>query len=78
MAEVRIARVENKYGVRVKRCCASCLHKRINEEGERCCALTRLLVGQKQKCDEWKMGGVMNAGKGGGDVRHKDTKEVLF
>ena len=78
MAEVRIARVENKYGVRVKRCCASCQHKVINEDGERFCSLSRLMVEQKFRCNKWKINGLDNAGKGGGDVRHKDTKEVLF
>ena len=78
MAEVRIARVENKYGVRVKRCCASCQHKMINEDGERICLLKHLLVEQKFRCNKWKINGLDNAGKGGGDVRHKDTKEVLF
>ena len=78
MAEVRIQSVYNKYGIRVKRCCASCGHKCILNDGDRLCAIKQIIVGQKFRCKKWVMNGLENAGKGGGDVRQKDTKEVLF
>lgn len=78
MKEVRIKRTMNKYGVRVKRCCASCQHKLINDEGERYCNLRDIVVGQMDKCRKWAINGLENAGKGGGDVRLKDTQEVAF
>ena len=61
---IRIKNVRNVYGVKVKRCCASCQHKCIGEDGTRVCALTMLIVEQKFKCRKWQMSeGLKNAGR---------------
>lgn len=76
---VRIVSVKNEYGIKVKKCCASCQHKCIETKGSRTCALMMIKVEQKFKCKQWQMSdGMKNAGKGGGTVRHPDTKEVVI
>lgn len=62
--EVRIARVVNDFGIKVKRCCASCQHKCIDNEGIRFCAVESKNVSQKYKCKKWQMSdGLKMAGK---------------
>ena len=79
MEKMIIRSVRNEHGVKVKRCCASCLHKEITNEGARVCALMVLKVEQKFKCKQWQMSdGLKNAGKGGGVVKDKDTKEIII
>ena len=45
----------NRYGIKVKRCCASCQHKCLDNFATRTCELTGQKVRSKQKCDEWQM-----------------------
>ena len=72
MNSMRIVSVRNSYDVKVKRCCASCQHKCIKNDGTRFCALKMMMVEQKFKCKQWQMSdGMKNAGKGGGVVRLK-------
>ena len=79
MEKIRITSVRNAHGVKVKRCCASCQHKCIEVDGTRVCALMMLTVQQKFKCKRWQMAdGLRNAGKGGGVVRDRETKEVVL
>ena len=40
MNKIRITSVSNAYGVKVKKCCASCQHKCIENDGTRVCSLT--------------------------------------
>ena len=76
---IRITSVRNAHGVKVKRCCASCQHKCIKNDGTRFCALKMMVVEQKFKCKQWQMSdGMNNAGKGGGVVRLKGTTEVII
>ena len=76
---IRITSVRNAHGVKVKRCCASCQHKCIETDGTRVCAQMMLKVEQKFKCKKWQMSdGMKNAGKGGGVVRLKETKEIVI
>ena len=75
----RITSVLNAHSVKVKRCCASCQHRCIELDGTRVCALMMLKVQQKFKCKRWQMSdGLKNAGKGGGVVRDRETKEVVL
>ena len=79
MEKMIIRCVKNKHFVKVKRCCASCLHKEITNEGARVCALMELKVEQMFRCKKWQMSkGVENAGMGGGVVRLKGTQEVVI
>jgi hypothetical protein len=76
---IRIVSIKNTYGIKVKKCCASCQHKCIETDGIRVCAMMMIKVEQKFKCKQWQMNdGLMNAGKGGGKVRHLETKEVII
>ena len=77
--EIRITSVRNAHGVKVKRCCASCQHKCVENDGTRFCALKMMVVEQKFKCKQWQMSdGMKNAGKGGGVVRLKGTTEIVI
>ena len=79
MEKMIIRCVKNEYFVKVKRCCASCLHKEITNEGARVCALMELKVEQMFRCKKWQMSkGLENAGKSGGVVKDKETKEVVI
>ena len=76
---MKITSVRNAYGVKVKRCCASCQHKCIEKDGTRVCAQMMIKVEQKFKCKQWQMSdGVKNAGRGGGVVRLIGTTEVII
>ena len=75
----RLHSCKNAYGVKVKRCCASCQHKCIENDGTRVCALTMQEVQQRFKCKHWQISdGLKNAGKGGGVVRDIKTKEIVI
>ena len=64
MNKLRIVSVRNDYNVKVKRCCASCQHKCIENDGTRVCSLSMTEVEQKFKCKQWQMSdGMKNAGK---------------
>ena len=79
MEKVRIISVRNAYGIKVKRCCASCQHKCIETDGTRVCAQMMIMVGQKFRCKQWQMAdGLKNAGKGDGVVRLKETQIVMI
>ena len=45
----------NRYGIKVKKCCASCANKEYDEQGLRCCQLTGKHVRGKAVCDNWSM-----------------------
>ena len=77
--EIVITSVKNAYGVKVKRCCASCGHKCIEKDGTRVCAQMMIKVEQRFKCKQWLMSdGLKNAGKGGGVVRLIGTTEIII
>ena len=79
MKKMKITSVRNAYGCKIKKCCANCQHKCINNEGTRVCTLMKQKVEQKFKCKKWQMSdGMKNAGKGGGVVRLKGTTEVII
>ena len=79
MEKMRLTSVRNLYGVKIKRCCASCQHKCIQKDGTRYCALMMMAVEQKFRCKDWQMSdGLKSAGKGGGVVRDKETKEIVL
>ena len=79
MARDRIVSVRNMYGIKVKRCCASCQHKCIETDGTRICSLTMKNVEQRNRCKYWQIcDGLKSAGKGGGVVRLKGTQEIVI
>ena len=56
--------VINNHRVRVKKWCASCEHRDVDEEGFRVCRKMQLKVQQKFICSCWQLSsGLQNAGK---------------
>lgn len=79
MARLKIMSVRNMYGVKVKKCCASCAFKVYNPDGIRLCGLDKKEVEARFRCKNWQMtDGLKKAGRGGGVVRDIVTKEVVL
>ena len=71
--------VGNAYGIKVLKCCSSCHYKEVDGEGNRICALAHLIVRQKFVCHNYQLSDSLKvAGKGGGMVKSKVTKEIVF
>ena len=70
----------NMYHVRVRKWCASCERKEVDNEGERICTGMQLKVSQDFICPKWKMSyALQQAGlQKGGVVRLKGTQEVII
>ena len=69
----------NMYRVRVRKCCGSCQCKEVLDDGTRICTKHDEVVGNRDKCKLWVMSdGMKNAGRGGGVVRERDTKEIII
>ena len=45
----------NPCGLRVKRCCASCINKYVEEDGSRACPVIDEYVEADHVCDQWAM-----------------------
>ena len=74
-----IEMVKNVFGIKVKRCCASCQHKSIDYEGVRVCNLMGLKVQHKFKCSSWQLSyGLQKAGNAQGVVHHFVTRQVVI
>lgn len=79
MARLRVVSVRNMYGIKVKKCCASCAFKDYNPDGIRICGLDKEEVAARFRCKKWEMtDGLKKAGRGGGVVRDIVTKEVVL
>lgn len=50
----------NRYGIRIKKCCASCRYKEYNENGTRICTKKQMTVKTLFKCRSWKMSEALN------------------
>ena len=61
----------NAYHISVKKMCASCQFKEVENDGERVCKKMQLKV--RQMSD-----GLKNAGKGDGVVRDIESKEIVI
>ena len=71
--------VVNDHYVRVKKWCASCEHREVDEEGTRICGLMQLRVKGDFVCPRWQLSsGLQNAGISGGKVKHIDTKAIFL
>lgn len=69
--------VMNEYHVKVKKCCASCLFKRIDYKGNRVCTKDRRhRVPANYRCPQWEMNSVCYAGRSWGVVK-KLTEVVI-
>ena len=45
----------NANKLKIKRCCASCRHKQIDENGKRTCRLIAIRVERRYRCPRWQM-----------------------
>ena len=70
----------NAYHISVKKMCASCAMKEVENDGERVCKKMGLKVKQQFICRHWQMSdSLKNAGlQNGGVVRQRGTQEVVI
>lgn len=70
----------NAYGITVKKMCASCAMKEVENDGERVCKKMQLKVRQGFCCRNWQMNdSLKNAGlQNGGVVRLRGTQEIVI
>jgi hypothetical protein len=70
----------NAYGITVKKMCASCAMKEVQNDGERVCQKMGLKVNQQFCCRHWQMSdGLKNAGlQMGGVVRLRGTNKIII
>ena len=69
----------NRYGITVKKCCASCQHKCTDTDGRRICGLMQIVVEQKFDCPKWELAeGQQNAGRSGGKVKRREYLMFVF
>lgn len=62
--------MKNKYGIKIKKCCGSCLLRQIKNEEGRICKLSGESVKGSFLCENWVMHHRLeNAGMGGGNVK---------
>ena len=65
----------NRCGIKVRKCCASCIHKCLSSTSARTCALhgKKEEVDQLHVCDHWQLEPSLdNAGDSQGRVKKKD------
>ena len=70
----------NAYGITVKKMCASCAMKEVQNDGERVCQKMGLKVNQQFCCRHWQMSdGLKHAGlQMGGVVRLRGTQKIVI
>lgn len=62
--------VTNMFHASVRKCCASCRHRDVENDGTRICQLMQLKVAPAFVCTKWQMSdGLQNAGMSGGVVK---------
>lgn len=67
----------NMYHICVRKWCASCQHKEVDNDGNRICKKMLLKVAQQFVCSKWQMSdGLQNAGMSGGVI--KKLTEVII
>lgn len=67
-----VTQVKNAFGHHVRRCCASCMRKTIDEEGRRLCKVMPLVLKPCDCCPRWKMNRACErAGMSMGRVKRK-------
>ena len=61
---------KNEHGIYVKKCCASCMKRRITSEEGRICNLTKMQVEGSECCKNWGMSRrLQNAGMSDGRIK---------
>ncbi len=70
--EITISRgwTTNQHGIPIRKCCASCRKRKVNNDKGRYCERSGTAVAGSQYCKRWVMSPLLqNAGKGGGQVK---------
>jgi hypothetical protein len=71
--------VPNRFGIMVKKCCASCQHKCLNDYAQRNCELTKRKVMALQVCDDWQMSEQLDMlGNARGRVQRREYQLTLI
>ena len=52
---MEIYAVLNTQGMGIKKCCGSCMHKRVTDDGLRLCRKHRMYVYKTNCCKDWRM-----------------------
>ena len=77
--KTRITSVRNEHGIKVRKTCASCQSKTVDNEGTRICGLMQLKVQQKFKCQKWQIAeGYEQAGSSRGMVKRREYLMMVF
>lgn len=64
--------IKNSFGVRIRKICASCVHRKEHTEQYRMCEKHKKQVLSVFTCDSWELQQrFLNAGKGDGRVKSK-------
>ena len=64
---------------RIKKCCASCQYKMIENDGSRVCQLMQIVVKQQMKCPKWDMAeGLVNTGHSQGVIKRREYLMFVF
>lgn len=75
----QLERVPNKYGIMVKKCCASCQHKELDDFARRNCQLTKKRVRACYVCGDWEMSKMLETlGCERGKVQRRDYQLTLL
>ena len=73
MERKRITSLRNSRGIKIKRCCASCCYKEVDNDGRRVCQLMQLVVPIRFRCSNWALKATyLSAGNGGGRVKCRE------
>lgn len=71
--------VPNRFGIMVKKCCASCQHKCLNDMAQRSCKLKKKWVSKGQVCDDWQMSEQLDMlGNARGRVQRREYQLTLI
>lgn len=64
---------------RIKECCASCRHKKVENDGSRVCQLMQIVVKQQMKCPKWDMAeGLANMGRSQDRIKRREYLMFVF
>ena len=64
---------------KIKECCASCQHKKVENDGSRVCQLMQIVVKQQMKCPKWDMAeGLANMSRSQGVIKRREYLMFVF
>lgn len=77
--ELNVEQMPNRYGIMIKKCCASCAHKCLNDFGQRNCLLTNKRVRASHVCGDWEMSERLETfGREKGKVQRREYQLTLL